>query len=71
MAWEQVVMGGDWALFIEDTTGAVKIIGSGLTYPIAIPRDDAERLALAVLYWEPAGKAFDQGAYDQKPLKLA
>jgi hypothetical protein len=69
MAWEQVVMGGDWALFIEDTTGAVKIIGSGLTYPIAIPRDDAERLALAVLYWEP--KSFNRESYDQKPLKLA
>lgn len=68
MAWEQVVMGGNWALFIEDTTGAVKIIGSGLTYPIAIPRDDAVRLAITVLDWEPKG--FDREGFEQKPLKL-
>lgn len=69
MAWEQVVMGGDWGLFIEDQTGAVKIIGSGLSHPIHIPKHDAERLALAVLYWEP--KDFDREGFEQKPLKLA
>ena len=72
MAWQEIAMGGNWSLCIEGHTGAVKIAGSGLSYPINIPREDAVQLAMVVLNWEdPREKAFDQDAYDQKPLRLA
>ena len=64
MAWKQLVTGGNWALFIEDQTGAVKVDGSGLHSPVIIPRLDAILLAEAIYLAEV-------GPDDEAQLPLA